>query len=121
MATDAELNQYLSVKRYAPYRKEARWDHTRNDRLKELRQKITERSGQTDEHAESRNKKNRKRRGKKERQAHKRNAEGPEVSVGTDEPLNLKRKNGVDQDTEANPRNKKRRRRRDTEKSESPS
>lgn len=44
MATDAELNQYMSVKKYAPYRKDNRWDKTRGDRLKELKQSVAERS-----------------------------------------------------------------------------
>ena len=47
MATDTDLNQYLSVKKYAPYRKETRWDATRNDRLKDLKQKITEHERET--------------------------------------------------------------------------
>lgn len=45
MATDVELNEYMSVKKYAPYRKEAKWDSTRNDRLRELKTKVKERSG----------------------------------------------------------------------------
>jgi protein KRI1 len=44
MATDTELNQYLSVKKYAPYRKDNNWDQTRGDRLKELKQSVAERS-----------------------------------------------------------------------------
>ncbi|RDB25162.1 Protein kri1 [Hypsizygus marmoreus] len=43
MATDQELNEYMSVKKYAPYRKEVKWDSTRNDRLKELKNKLSER------------------------------------------------------------------------------
>lgn len=43
MATDQELNQYLSVKKYAPYRKDTNWDHTRGERLKELKQSIAPR------------------------------------------------------------------------------
>lgn len=44
MATDTELNQYLSVKKYAPYRKDTKWDNTRMDRLKDLKQSVAERS-----------------------------------------------------------------------------
>jgi len=44
MATDVELNQYLSVKKYAPYRKDNNWDKTRGDRLKELKTNVAERS-----------------------------------------------------------------------------
>ena len=43
-ATDSELNQYLSVKKYAPYRKDNNWDMTRGDRLKELKHVVAERS-----------------------------------------------------------------------------
>jgi protein KRI1 len=43
-ATDAELNQYISVKKYAPYRrKEGRWDQTHADKLWELRRILQER------------------------------------------------------------------------------
>jgi protein KRI1 len=66
MATDAGLNQYLSVKRYAPYRKETRWDSMRNERLKELKQKVAERAPTTWDVSEERPV--RKRKGKKERQ-----------------------------------------------------
>lgn len=38
------MNQYLSVKKYAPYRKDNNWDKTRGDRLKELKQSVAERS-----------------------------------------------------------------------------
>src|ERR1700722_18256271 len=44
MASDTELNQYLSVKKYAPYRKDKNWDKTRGDRLKELKQSVAKRS-----------------------------------------------------------------------------
>jgi protein KRI1 len=44
MANDTELNQYLSVKKYAPYRKDNNWDKTRGDRLKDLKQSLAERS-----------------------------------------------------------------------------
>lgn len=43
MSTDQELNEYMSVKKYAPYRKQAGWDHTRNERLRELKEKVSER------------------------------------------------------------------------------
>jgi protein KRI1 len=46
MATDQELNQYMSVKKYAPYRQgQSKWDKGRGDRLKELKQKVGERMG----------------------------------------------------------------------------
>ncbi|KAF8150489.1 KRI1-like family C-terminal-domain-containing protein [Mycena galopus ATCC 62051] len=45
LAKDSELNEYMSVKKYAPYRAEnkAGWDHTRNERLRELKGKVKER------------------------------------------------------------------------------
>ena len=45
LATDAELNQYMGLRKYAPYRKDSKnWDSQRAVRLKELKQKIGERS-----------------------------------------------------------------------------
>lgn len=45
-ATDAELNQYIPVKKYAPYRQDKKdgWDRTRTDRLKELKGAVSERT-----------------------------------------------------------------------------
>ncbi len=70
MATDAELNQYLSVKKYAPYRKDNKWDKTRGDRLKELKQSVVERSKSTYgmDGGDANGEKTKKRKGKKERQ-----------------------------------------------------
>jgi protein KRI1 len=112
MATDAELNQYLSVKRYAPYRKEGRWDNTRNDRLKELKGKLAERSGQTGEDAEDGEKKIPRRKGKKERQNLKLKAAamGPEASVATDQSSHQKRKDVGDDEVEKGAGKRKRRR-----------
>lgn len=45
LATDAELNQYVGLKKLAPYRKQGKsWDKTRVERLKEIKHKIKERS-----------------------------------------------------------------------------
>jgi protein KRI1 len=45
LATDAELNQYMGLKKYAPYRKDgSNWDKNRATRLKEFKQKVKERS-----------------------------------------------------------------------------
>jgi len=80
-ATDSELNQYLSVKKYAPYRKENNWDKGRVDRLKELKHTIVERSqgmgmsgggSYQDAHGE----RLKKRKGKKERLKMKSAADG---------------------------------------------
>lgn len=63
-ATDAELNAYVGLKRYAPYRKDRSWDAQRAARLKELRDKLKERGVRGPaEGAE----KVKKRKGKKER------------------------------------------------------
>ncbi|KAF7798812.1 hypothetical protein EIP86_010038 [Pleurotus ostreatoroseus] len=44
LATDAELNQYMGIKKYAPYRKDgSNWDKNRAARLRELKAKIGER------------------------------------------------------------------------------
>ncbi|KZT22490.1 Krr1-domain-containing protein [Neolentinus lepideus HHB14362 ss-1] len=43
MATDQELNQYMGVKKLAPYRKGAKWDNKRNEKLKELKHSLVER------------------------------------------------------------------------------
>ena len=71
-ATDAELNQYLGVKKYAPYRKDKAWDKTRADRLKELKRSVAERSqrmyGETGANALGEDgERVKKRKGKKER------------------------------------------------------
>lgn len=64
VATDAELNQYIGVKKYAPYRTEQRWDPKRGERLHELKQVLEERGvawgGEADRPVK-------KRKGKKER------------------------------------------------------
>ncbi|KAG1836085.1 KRI1-like family C-terminal-domain-containing protein [Suillus subalutaceus] len=46
MATNKELNQYVSVKRYAPYRAE-KWDRNRGERLTEFRENLKQRVGAT--------------------------------------------------------------------------
>jgi protein KRI1 len=40
MADDTDLNQYMSIKKYAPYRKNTMWDRNRGERLKEFKQKV---------------------------------------------------------------------------------
>jgi len=68
LATDAELNEYMGLKKIAPYRKDVRWDTKRVDRLKELKAKLKLRSwrGENGEHHDE--KRPKKRKGKKERQ-----------------------------------------------------
>ncbi|EPQ55289.1 Krr1-domain-containing protein [Gloeophyllum trabeum ATCC 11539] len=42
-ATDAELNQFMGIKKLAPYRKGVRWDNQRNEKLRELKTAVAER------------------------------------------------------------------------------
>ena len=44
MATDGELNQYMSIKRIAPYKNKAAWDKDRVAKLKALKETINGRS-----------------------------------------------------------------------------
>ncbi|OAX42826.1 hypothetical protein K503DRAFT_766440 [Rhizopogon vinicolor AM-OR11-026] len=82
MATDQDLNQYVSVKRYAPYRAE-KWDHNRGERLKEFREKLKERVGDTGTRHRNEDVAPKKRLGKKERQKRKAAAvEGGDVDEG---------------------------------------
>lgn len=67
MATDQELNAYMSVKKYAPYRKEAGWDHKRGERLKEFKTAIGTRMTENGMASEVGEKPKKKRKGKKER------------------------------------------------------
>ncbi|KAG1878816.1 KRI1-like family C-terminal-domain-containing protein [Suillus subluteus] len=67
MATDKELNQYVSVKRYAPYRAE-KWDRNRGERLTEFRENLKQRVGATRTSHRSEDPTPKKRLGKKERQ-----------------------------------------------------
>ncbi|KAF8331256.1 Krr1-domain-containing protein [Amanita rubescens] len=75
MATDQELNQYVSIRKYAPYRRDAQWDNNRNEKLRELKKQIAERmgragmdagDGEADRHARG-SKPAKKRKGRKER------------------------------------------------------
>ncbi|KZT04845.1 Krr1-domain-containing protein [Laetiporus sulphureus 93-53] len=65
VATDAELNSYMGIKKYAPYRKGGQWDQTRGARLKELKDSLRERGVDTRPEGKGENAK--KRKGKKER------------------------------------------------------
>ncbi|RDX56693.1 Krr1-domain-containing protein [Lentinus brumalis] len=77
MATDAELNTFMGIKKYAPYRKEGKgrtWDGQRVARLTELKTKLKERGvDAVQPHAEEKVK---KRKGKKERMREKAAAGG---------------------------------------------
>ena len=66
MADDKDLNQYMGVKKYAPYRKGRNWDKQRPERLREFRDKLNaKKANGNDEGGEVPAK---KRKGKKERQ-----------------------------------------------------
>ncbi|KAG6866685.1 hypothetical protein C0991_000795 [Blastosporella zonata] len=101
MATDQELNEYMSVKKYAPYRQEMKWDSKRNDRLKELKSKISVRSPGfatgTTRDREGGDKSAKKRKGKKERMKSKaaEEAEDSKLPAVTD-PTPPKRKRDAD-------------------------
>ncbi|KAJ6590018.1 KRI1-like family C-terminal-domain-containing protein [Mycena vulgaris] len=105
LAKDAELNEYMSVKKYAPYRADnkAGWDKNRGDRLRELKGKVKERTGGLDLDVPGRDQVKKKRKGKKERQKEKgADAEGAveagkgESNDGTD--AGLKRKRDAEED-----------------------
>ncbi|KAI8978185.1 KRI1-like family C-terminal-domain-containing protein [Trametes punicea] len=130
MATDAELNSYMGIKKLAPYRKEGKgrnWDAKRAARLKELKTKLKERglSGSLEAVAAAREKK--KRKGKKERMREKAaaaaapvngvNADGGDDSAGEegDEPSSKndrKRKSEDEAQEEGGEASAKKRRRR---------
>jgi protein KRI1 len=127
MATDRELNEYMSIKRLAPYKSKNRgmWDNERNEKLLELKQAIASRTwdgvpvsewvqgaragrqGGVGGTREGDGKK-KKRMGKKERSKLKALAEGtqPEAAVGVDnETLN---QNQVEETSESERPKKKR-------------
>ena len=45
MANDKDLNQYMGVKKLAPYRKAGTWDQKRGERLKDLKGKLKDKVG----------------------------------------------------------------------------
>ena len=82
LASDKELNEYMSIKKYASYRKEVKWDSKRTERLKEFKTKIADRTRSTDTPENPASEK-KKRKGKKERMKL-RAASSHESSVGDD-------------------------------------
>ncbi|KAG9080925.1 hypothetical protein FRC06_005997 [Ceratobasidium sp. 370] len=88
MATDAELNSYVGLKRLAPYRKE-KFDPRRPEKLKEFRKTlaargVTDWSGDTEGDARTK-----KRKGKKERQKEKAKATMDEAIKQAEEALRV--------------------------------
>jgi protein KRI1 len=121
MATDQDLNQYVSVKRYAPSRAE-KWDSNRGERLKEFREKLKERVGDTGTRHRNEDAAPKKRLGKKERQKRKaatvadggdvdegRTASSKKQKIVSEEP-----EDGVEEVGENGPSKKKRRRKHKT-------
>ncbi|KAJ7188861.1 Krr1-domain-containing protein [Mycena filopes] len=89
LAKDSELNEYMSVKKYAPYRADnkAGWDHTRVERLREFKGKVKERMGGIGIHVEQPGRDGqvkKKRKGKKERMKEK-GVEGADADVDASE------------------------------------
>lgn len=88
MATDAELNQYMGIKKYAPYRKEGKgktWDRDRATRLAELKDKLKERGLGAEAPTEEGKEVVKKRKGKKERQREKATLAATAASVDNEE------------------------------------
>ncbi|KAF7297860.1 Kri1-C domain-containing protein [Mycena chlorophos] len=81
-AKDAELNEYMGIKKYAPYRQEG-WDKNRNERLKEFKGKIQERMGASGAGAQEGGDglAKKKRKGKKERMREKAEADATETGI----------------------------------------
>jgi len=77
LASDAELNAYMGVKKYATYRKgKERWDASQGERLRELKGKVGARAWGAwrtggGEEGDGSDKKKAKRKGKKEREREK--------------------------------------------------
>ncbi|KAF7362375.1 Kri1-C domain-containing protein [Mycena venus] len=98
LAKDSELNEYMSVKKYAPYRADnkAGWDKNRNERLRELKGKVKERMGGADveEHGRDGQVK-KKRKGKKERMKEKGLAEAEGAAEGAKAEANGAEDKGV--------------------------
>ncbi|CCM05885.1 uncharacterized protein FIBRA_08122 [Fibroporia radiculosa] len=126
LATDAELNSYVGIKKYAPYRKDGKgkqWDNTRNDRLQELRGKLRERGiDSTGGGADAKGEKGKKRKGKKERMRERiasvittENHKNPDGDIEDEDEQKAKQLRGNDADRfelgEADEPSKKKRRR----------
>lgn len=115
MADDKDLNQYIGIKKYAPYRKGGNWDGQRPERLKEFREKLV--AKRTKRNGEDGGVQVKKRKGKKERQRAKATATGvtgPETQEPPEVDGSKKRKRGESSEaikTEVGVEGKKRKRR----------
>ncbi|KAF7293992.1 Kri1-C domain-containing protein [Mycena kentingensis (nom. inval.)] len=94
-AKDSELNEYMGIKKYAPYRRDG-WDKNRNERLKEFKGKMQERLGGAAAATQDGQVK-KKRKGKKERMREKAEAE---VADDGEDNAPKKRKRGEPEEVE---------------------
>lgn len=115
VANDKDLNQYMGIKKYAPYRRGGNWDRLRPERLKEFREKLkTKVTGEGGEVQVKR------RKGKKERQKAKAAAAGDtsiiqepgELQVVGEEKKRKREEQPVTMQTEAEEGSPKKRKRR---------
>ncbi|QRV84027.1 Kri1 family protein [Ceratobasidium sp. AG-Ba] len=102
MATDAELNSYVGLKRLAPYRKE-KFDPRRPEKLKDFRKTLADRGVNGWAPSNDGEAKTKKRKGKKERQKEK-------AKAAMDEAIKQEAAASVETSTEAEPAKKKRKR-----------
>lgn len=132
MATDQELNEYMSVKKYAPYRQEKgdrhRWNPKVQEKLHEIKAKVGERTGMTfasssggrtradGDHAE----KPKKRMGKKERMKLKAALDGTEADAAPAD-ATIEDAPRVDATREANRSDQPKKRKRESAAVETPS
>lgn len=106
MANDQELNEYVSIKKYAPYRKDFSWDKDRNAKLRELKQRIAGRTGRAGMDAfgdrdVGGSKPAKKRKGRKERMKAKAAAEAVANVTEDDEAVQLGKRKLDDQAEDA--------------------
>jgi len=106
MATNKELNEYVSVKKYAPYRQDKpekhRFNKTNQEKLRELKIKVVERTGGASSFGIAEKK---KRKGKKERMKMK------TVLAGADDGPEIQSKDAVDSLVVDGPSSSKKRKR----------
>ncbi|KAH6910281.1 KRI1-like family C-terminal-domain-containing protein [Coprinopsis sp. MPI-PUGE-AT-0042] len=131
LADDKDLNEYMSIKKYAPYRKEkgdrARWDPKQKEKLQEFKNKVREREvrffgssvsgdgrGEVHERGEGGEKPKKKRKGKKERMKMK-EAGGDEDEGPVAEDVKVEKQVAFEQPEESNTSKKKKRKREEKE------
>ncbi|KAJ7198553.1 KRI1-like family C-terminal-domain-containing protein [Mycena pura] len=104
LAKDSELNEYMGIKKYAPYRTENKsgWDSNRGERLRGLKDKLKERRSELAEEEPSRDRQiKKKRKGKKERMKEKGLADVSETATeinGAEDPSFKHKRDAEDTD-----------------------